>query len=242
MLWIFLIHGSPDSSVPSIHVVIPVLQYASSSCRMFSMVADNSSDRGWKANSNLSLDYTENEGQLELQDSKGAVHKLDVMTSKQFNRMLFLNIILVVWTFVQVTVASSLCNTTWKGSKTRKGVDGKDFTYTTCSPSTTYVVTMFFIDLFGRVVLIVLAILFIIRVFRAKKKHRSEEQAWAVMMLATTALSYSPGLNLLVLNDNLHQNDPTKSWARFPAFLKFITISRMINLWLASFGQLFYVR
>ncbi len=122
-----------------------------------------------------------------------------------------------------------------------KGVRGEDLTYQTCNPSHAYLITLYIADLVGRNSLLILAALFVIRIARASKAHRREEQGWAVLMLSMTALSCSPGLNLYILHDVLFNKDnPSKWWFRFASFREFLKEIRAINLWLSSCAQLFY--
>ena len=189
----------------------------------------------------LSLDQNTSDGQVDRFNSIRAVHKLDVMGSTQYNRLVVVNLLLIVYTFGHVSVLFLCCQTVWKGEKTEKGVRGEDLTYQTCNPSYVYLITLYIADLVGRTALIILAALFVIRVVRAPKAYKSEEQAWAVMMMALTALSYSPGLNLYILHDVLfNRDDPSKWWYRFESFREFLKEIRAINLWLSSFAQLFY--
>jgi len=110
------------------------------------------------------------------------------------------------------------------------------------APNTIYMLVLYITDLCGRLILIALAILFAIRVAFAKKQHRSEEQAWAVMMLVTTAISYTPALNIQALHDNyIVGNARHLVWTRFRWFVDLVIWSRIVNLFFASFGQLFYL-
>jgi len=179
---------------------------------------------------------------VELCKSTTAVHKLDVMTSSQFNFLLHINIGLAIYTFGHAIGLTIVCHTSWGGSETRKGLDGNMLTYATCIAPNPYMMVLYLADFVGRMVLIVLAILFVIRVVRASKKHKSEEQAWAVVMLVFTALSYSPMLNIKYLHDDVFLVDRPDLWMyRFKWVREAVRNFRLINLLFSSFGQLFYL-
>lgn len=126
---------------------------------------------------------------VELCHDTPAVHKLDVMSSGQFNFLFNINIALTIYTFAHVLGLIVFCQTRWAGSKTGPNIDGTPLTYATCIPNRRYMIVLYIGDFLGRMLLVVLAILFVIRVARAYAKHRSQEQAWAVVMLLFTALS-----------------------------------------------------
>lgn len=80
---------------------------------------------------------------VELRHDTAAVQKLEVLRSSQFNRLLFIDIGLMIFTFLHVSILTILCRTAWKGSKTRKGVEGKMITYPTCSPDNTFLIILY---------------------------------------------------------------------------------------------------
>lgn len=195
------------------------------------------------SDSNSDLDYEKGRADdVELCHDTPAIHKLDVMTSGQFNWLLYINIGLTIYTFGHVLGLIVLCQTSWAGSKTEPNIDGTPFTYATCIPNRMYMIVLYMGDFLGRMLLIVLAILFVIRVARAFHKHRSQEQAWAVVMLFFTALSYTPALNIMYLHDNLFLSNQPEKWAWQYKWVQSAIINfRIANLFFASFGQFFYL-
>jgi len=171
-----------------------------------------------------------------------AIHKLGVLSSHQFNRLLLINILLGAYIILHIFTVSVLCGTVWKRSKTTKNLEGEMFTYQTCKLDRTYMIVLYSVDQFGRALLIITAILFTIRIVFAKKQHKSEEQAWAVMMLCTTAISYTPALSIQIMHDHyIADNDRSRALNRFQWFIALIRWSRAVNLFFSSFGQLFYL-
>ncbi len=138
---------------------------------------------------------------LELDGSKDVINKLDVMTSKQFNRILVLNIIIATYAFIHVAVLASLCATTWHGERTvQKGLQGEKMTFAICNTPTVYFSILYGIDILGKVLVILFSIFFVIRVLRNKKTRRNEQQIWSIVMMITTAVSYNPLLSFVFLD------------------------------------------
>ncbi len=85
---------------------------------------------------------------LELDGSKDVINNLDVMTSKQFNRILVLNIIIAAYAFIHVAVLASLCATIWHGERTvGKGLQGEKMTYAICRAPTAYMGILYGVDI-----------------------------------------------------------------------------------------------
>ena len=178
----------------------------------------------------------------ENQPKARTFHKLDMMKSSQFNRLILFNLFVIAYTFLHVTTVTTLCRTAWYGTKMVKGVRGEALKIETCTPSLPYMKALYLFDLFGRSALIIFAAIFTIRVI-GSKIGRSEEQIWAIFMVVATALSYNPTLNIWVLHDHLFNATNRSAWwiFRYSWFIRFLSISRSVNLFLSSFGQLFYV-
>ncbi len=162
------------------------------------------------------------------------------MTSKQFNRILVLNIILSVCTFSHVVILASCCATVWHGEKTvENGLKGERLTYATCNPPKAYMGVLYGTDLLGRILVILFSIFYVVRVLRNKKTRRDEQQIWTIVMMVTTAVSYSPGLNIQYFNDVIIQ--PNFIFFEHEPFVLFISWTRILNLMFSSIGQLFYI-
>lgn len=132
-----------------------------------------SSTRGFA----ISNDEIDAEG-VTIQAESKAVHKLDVMTSTQFNRLCIINVVITVLTFIHVLALYLSCQTVWKGSVTMKGVSGEALKLQTCDPSKVYMIVLYIVDLVTRCGLIVLSIMFLVRIWLSSKVHRSEEQVF----------------------------------------------------------------
>jgi len=79
-----------------------------------------------EAASDLSLNSLESNDSVSLQSKSRGVHKLDVMTSRQFNRLCLVNLLLVVYTLVHVIGLYVACQTVLKGTKVETGLNGED--------------------------------------------------------------------------------------------------------------------
>lgn len=104
---------------------------------------------------------------LELEGANQAINKLDVMSSKQFNRLLVINIILTLYAFGHVIFLATCCATV-------KSVQGENLTYATCSPAKLsykiYMMILYLVDILGRLLIIMFWIFFVVRVLRSKKR------------------------------------------------------------------------
>lgn len=171
-----------------------------------------------------------------------ASNKLDVMTSKQFNRLTLLTAAITAGTLLHVLMISIACNTVWLGPITTNGTNGETLITSECKAPKSYMIPLFVLDLVARSGLIVLSIVFTVRIIRTNVP-RSIEQIWTVVMVVMTAWSYNPSKTLFILHDRVIYAKNKKMWwlTNYPWFFQFITYTRVINMFLSSVGQLFYV-
>ena len=69
---------------------------------------------------NISLDQNSRDGDLDGFNNLSAVHKLDIMSSKQYNRLIVVNFLLILYTFGHVSVLFLCCQTVWKGERSSR--------------------------------------------------------------------------------------------------------------------------
>lgn len=168
--------------------------------------------------------------------------KLDVMTSKQFNRLTFLNMGILLYTFIHVIFISTACRTIWLKSVRTKGINGEALTLQHCNAPRWYLGMLYVVDIIARSCLILFAIIFAIRIIRTKIV-RSNEQVWTVIMIVMTGLSYNPLIPINILHDRIiHAKGQTSWWIfMYSWFYPFLKVNRSISLSISSVGQLFYL-
>lgn len=191
---------------------------------------------------NISKFSAEGESVQPLRAKTTASNKLDVMTSKQFNRLTLLTVVIVAGTFLHVLFISIACNTVWLEMIKTKGIKGEPLITSECKSPKSYMIPLLVLDLVTRSALIVLSIVFTIRIIQTKIPRRLE-QIWAVIMVLMTAWSYNPSKTLWILHDRVIYGRNKKMWwlSNYPWFFDFITYTRVINMLLSSVGQLFYI-
>lgn len=97
--------------------------------------------------------------ELSLMTQKDGVDKLDVMTSKEFNRLWFINGFLFAVTCVHVLGIYLSCATIWKAPDlVAEGLCDETLTLKTCKPFAVYMIVIFLMDLAGRCFLILLLV------------------------------------------------------------------------------------
>lgn len=87
-----------------------------------------------KGGSNASKFSIEEGDIVQTGDGSKAYIKLDVMTSKQFNRLTFLNIGILIYAFIHVIFISTACNTVWIRSVRMQGINDQPLTLSTATP------------------------------------------------------------------------------------------------------------
>jgi len=167
-------------------------------------------------------------------DVSAASSKLDVMSSKQFNRLTFLNIGLILYTILHVVFIITACNTAWLGTFTVNGIHGGHLTIETCNAPRYFMVPLYLLDISGRICLIILSLFFVIRIVRTTIR-RSTEQIWSVIMVVMTALSYNPFLAILILHDNIINVTNVEVWwaILYPWLNDVSRVNRAISLSIA---------
>lgn len=88
------------------------------------------------------------DGDVEIGDGPSASNKVDVMTSKQFNWLSVVNIVLVAYTFLHVIFLYFTCNTIWFDPRPAKKVHGEDRYRDVCPPKM-YLFTLLVVDIIG---------------------------------------------------------------------------------------------
>lgn len=86
-----------------------------------------------KGDSSASKFSVDGEDDMQIEDNSVASNKLDVMSSKQFNRITFLNLAVVFYSFVHVIFISTACRTVWAQSVQTKGIHGDPLTISKCN-------------------------------------------------------------------------------------------------------------
>jgi len=182
------------------------------------------------------------DGDGKIGENSAASNKLDVMTSKQFNRLTVISVAFVGYTFCHVMFLSSSCNTIWNDPYHVKNADGKEISISSCKPPMIYLIPVIVIDIIGQVILIFFCVAFTIRVIRTKVR-KTAEQIWTVVMIVMTAISFNPIYNFVFLHETIIFNfgDPNLQWMKVHKWLlTFVAVEKAISLAVSSVGQLFY--
>jgi len=172
--------------------------------------------------------------------------KLDVLTSKQFNRLAVINLSLMIYTIALTAIYCGLCNSVWKRTHKHKTADGKEVDLGSCLPSQLINGVFQMIDIIGRCTIITVCVVFTVRIIRTKVP-RTPEQLWTVGMIVMTAISFNPGLPIVIFHDYVLTGDiyfPNNDgqWSvLYPWIVSFMAICRGATLVVSSVGQIFYI-
>jgi len=183
--------------------------------------------------------YAPADSNVQIGDNSIASIKLDVMTSKQFNILTIINVVLWGYTLLHVTFLSVACNTIWYLPQPRKNVNGIEIDAGMCWPPTIYTTTIYVVDIIAGSALILLCIAFTVRVCTTHI-HRSREQIWTLVMLLMSAISYNPSDPLVFLHDYILSS--SYSWQMNSTWLfTFISVNRGFGIAVTSLFQILYL-
>lgn len=181
-----------------------------------------------------SADFSEDEP-IEASEA-ASYHKLDILHSRQINRIMKVNVIVWVFCLVYVMSAAILANTVYLRYKTIKRANNPPKLMRTVDYSPAFFFLEFGMTCLATLGMIILAIVYPLRVYRNNRYPVTDEMIWVSISLVANAFTVSPMLQVL-----LHLKFVENASSRSPVLSLVIAVMRPLRYCGSGISIIFYL-